>query len=100
MTEAKTRKQKTLSKLGWVCGKIEGLLADQNATLADIVFPHDAKPGETKLERLQRFKALLGETLAEINAGTPRVCATCQTPLGDAVLDEMPWAISCRACVS
>ena len=99
MPTLKARKRKTLDKLGWVCGKIQDLLADQSATAGDIVFPHDAKPGETLLERFQRFKAHLNETLAELNRGDARLCDKCQQPLGDEILDEMPWAGTCRDCV-
>lgn len=98
MATPMTRKQKTLRKLGWVCSKIEELLADQNITLADVLFPHEKKPGETDLERLQRFKAHLGETLTKINRGEDFVCRGCQEKLADAILDEMPWALTCPAC--
>jgi hypothetical protein len=100
VTVSNPRKRKTLGKLGWVCDQIADLLADQNATAADIVFPHDAKPGETVLERFQRFKALLNETIAQLNQSEARCCAKCNTLLPDAILDEMPWALSCRACAA
>ena len=99
MTAPNVRKRKTLAKLGWVCGKIEDILAGQNTTAKDIVFPHDAKPGETVLERFQRFKALLNETIAQLNQGEARCCAKCEAPLADAILDEMPWALRCQGCV-
>ncbi len=95
-----SRKKTTLAKLGWVCGQIERVLAGQNITLADIPLTHDPSPSETPLERLQAFKAVLNQTLAEINQGVARTCATCQQPLADAALDEMPWASVCQACTA
>lgn len=81
-----------------MCGKIEEMLADQNITLADVLFPHEKKPGETELERLQRFKAHLGETLAKINRNEGFSCRGCKAALADAILDEMPWALTCPSC--
>lgn len=95
---SQTRKQLTLAKLGWVCAKIEDILAGQDITLADIPLTTEAEPGETPLERLQRFKALLSETLAQINRGEPRQCAKCQEPIPDPILDDMPWATTCPEC--
>ena len=100
MVSSDSRKRKILSKLGWACNKIEDLLAGQNLTLADVQLPHERKPGETDLERLQRFKALLSDSLAELNRGAPRTCRVCQARLADDVLDDMPWATACRGCSS
>jgi hypothetical protein len=90
------RRRRTLDKLGEVSGKIATLLAGQDLDLSTL--PLNPEPGETKLERLQRFKALLNDTLAKINRGEPLVCPTCGGPIGDAALDEMPWATSCGTC--
>jgi len=92
------RRKRTLAKLGWVCGQIERLLAGQDVTLADVKLPHEREPGETELERLERFKALLGETLGQLDRGEPRCCRACQQPLEDVALDEMPWAWTCGRC--
>lgn len=94
------RKKRILAKLGWVCGQIEQILAGQDITLADVKLPHEKEPGETKLERLERFKALLNGALAELNRGEPRRCQKCGQPLDDATLDEIPWAWSCGRCAS
>lgn len=92
------RRRRTLDKLGEVSGKIAQLLAGQDLDLASMPLPGEGEPGETKLERLQRFKALLQETLARINRGEPLVCSRCGGPIGDVALDEMPWATLCGAC--
>lgn len=92
------RRQKTLAKLGWVCGQIEQILAGQDVRLADIELPHERAPGETELERLQRFKALLSDTLAELNRGEARRCRRCGAALAEALLDELPWADVCASC--
>ncbi len=95
---ARRRKRETLDKLGWVCRQIEHLLAGQDVRLGDLLLPHEAKPGETPLERLQAFKALLSEALAEQNRGEPRRCRRCQQPIPAPQLDAMPWAWACAAC--
>lgn len=92
------RKKAILAKLGQVCGQIEQILAGQDITLAEVLLPHEKKPGETKLERLERFKALLNAALGELNRGEPRRCRSCEQLLGDAILDELPWAWSCGRC--
>lgn len=94
------RKHKILGKLGQVCARIEDLLAGQAVTLADLPLPGDGEPGETDLERLQRFKALLGEALAELARGEARACRRCGEPLPDAELAPLPWATTHRACPS
>ncbi len=98
MSAIQGRRKKTLAKLGWVCGKIEQILAGQDVRLADIQLPHEREPGETELERLQRFKALLSDTLAELNRGEARRCLRCGAALPDPALDEMPWAFACASC--
>ncbi len=95
---ADARRKRTLAKLGSVCTKIEELLAGQNLTLKDVELPQDREPGETDLERLQRFKRQLGELLADQAAGRPRCCVGCRTELSEQVLDALPWANTCRAC--
>ena len=94
---SKDRKRLTLAKLGETCAKIEKILAGQNVTLADVVLPQDRDPRESPLERLQAFKGLLNETLAELARGEGRCCRTCGKPLPDNELDEMPWAFRCNS---
>ena len=98
MSSLEARKKRTLAKLGWVCAKIEEILAGGNLTLRDVKLPENKKPGETELERFQRFKALLGETLAQINRGEARTCSKCGQPIADKFVDDMPWIFTCPAC--
>ena len=101
MNEAQQRRKRlTLNKLGQVCQQLEAILAGQDMTLKDVILPQNQSPGETPLERLERFKALLNETLGELQAGQPRVCQGCQAPLPDPVVDEMPWAFACQSCAA
>ncbi len=90
-----TRKQTLLAKLGDVSRRIEKILSGQNATLADLPIP---EPGETPLERLQRFKRVLNDALSQWNRGEPRNCEKCGGAIADDALDEMPWASRCSAC--
>lgn len=90
-----TRRRKTLGKLGEICKKIERHLAGQNVTLADVQLPQDAAANATPLERLQLFKEVLNETLAQLNRGEARLCEQCAAPLPGPALDELPWALRC-----
>jgi len=98
MTDA--RRRRTLAKLGEVCRDLERVLAGQDARLQDVDLPGEGEPGETPRERLERFKARLSETLAELARGDPRRCRTCAEPLPDPVLDEVPWTTTCRSCAA
>ena len=90
-----TRRRRLLDKLGAVCAQIEQILAGQDLRIQDVKLPQERQPGETPLERLQRFKALLSEALAELARGEPRRCRHCQAPLSAQTLDELRWAWSC-----
>lgn len=92
------RRRHVLDTLGVVSDRIARLLADQDLTLADVPLPQEAEPGETPLERLRRFKALLQETLAALNRGEDPACRGCGGPIPEAALDAMPWASSCGRC--
>lgn len=92
------RRRLVLDTLGVVSERMAKLLADQDLTLADIPLPQDAEPGETPLDRLRRFKALLQETLAALNRGEDATCRACGGPIPDPALDVMPWASSCGRC--
>lgn len=91
----RARRKRILSVLGETCAKIEGILAGQSITLADIQLPQERDPGPAPLERLRVFKDLLSEALGELEAGEPRSCATCGEPLPAAELEETPWAYRC-----
>lgn len=92
------RRRLVLDTLGVVSDRMARLLADQDLTLADLALPQEAAPGETPLERLRRFKALLQETLAALNRGEDPACRACGGAIPDAALDAMPWASSCGGC--
>ena len=92
------RRKRVLAQLKIVCDKIEAILAGQDVTLED--FPLVLSPGETKLERLQRFKGRLQSVLADIDRGEPRLCSACASPIDERELDEMPWAETCARCAA
>lgn len=92
------RKQVVLAKLGEVSRKLEQLLAGQDVTLADIQLPQERDPGETPLERLRAFKALLQRVLEELRRGEVRTCERCGGAIPDPALDETPWVSACGRC--
>ena len=61
----------------------------------------DAKPGETVIDRLRRFMAIVD---SKIQASRPDSktaygrCENCGAPLSFAELEQLPWAERCRAC--
>lgn len=91
-----SRRRRVLDKLGEVSAKIEQLLAGQDVELSTL--PLQAEPGETPLERLRRFKALLQETLNALQRREAPRCQRCGGPIADAMLDELPWATGCGRC--
>ena len=90
----------TLRKLGDVCERIAKLKAGEQVTLASVQIPGEEEPGETPLERLERFKLLLNETLAALAEGTHGRCEACGEAVPNAELDEMPWATVCGRCAA
>ncbi|MCO5167792.1 MAG: hypothetical protein M9894_15710 [Planctomycetes bacterium] len=92
------RRRRVLDTLGVVSDRIAQLLAGQDLDLSQMKLPQDQEPGETPLERLRRYKALLQETLATLNRGEDPTCRACGGPIPEAALDELPWATGCGRC--
>ena len=90
------RRRRVLDQLGVVSRKLEAILAGQDLDLSQIELKPE--PGETPLERLRRFKALLQETLSTLTRGEAPRCLKCGGPIADAALDEVPWATGCGRC--
>ena len=55
-------------------------------------------PGETPIERLRRFLALIDERLLAIRQGRYGRCERCGRAFLFPELDEVPWATECREC--
>lgn len=99
--QIKRWRAKTLRKLGNICSRIADLKAGLDVRLASIAIPGTGgKPGETPLERLERFKRLLNATLARLAEGQLAPCAQCDQAIPVLELDEMPWADVCGACAA
>ena len=98
-TSAKEQRRARINQKGWeVYQRITALRAGQDASLADLDLDGIGQVGESRIERLERF-------LAQINAARTRLespeygqCLGCGGALGDAALDELPWAEFCQAC--
>jgi hypothetical protein len=92
------RRQRTLQQLQRVCARLEALLSGQDAGVAEVELPQDKRPGETPVERLQRYRRRLNEVLGCLQRGEALRCERCARALPDLELDETPWATRCRAC--
>lgn len=78
--------------------KLTRMLAGENLTLTEVVFPQDAKPGMKPKERLRLF---LDQVIrAQQRLGTPEFgrCVTCGAAFPDAAIDDTPWLEECREC--
>jgi hypothetical protein len=90
-------KRLILKKGAEVNEKLTALLAGQTPSLHGLL---DAKPGETPIERLQRFMKVLDDALARIREGRYGTCSECGAELGYVALEQMPWADTCTACAT
>ena len=51
-----------------------------------------------KEDRLRAYLSLINEARARLVSGGYGLCLTCSSPLGEAQLDELPWADICVRC--
>jgi RNA polymerase-binding transcription factor DksA len=58
------------------------------------------KPGETPIERLRRFVAIIDAALGRIRDGTYGRCSSCGAGLSYEQLQAMSWADTCPACAA
>src|SRR5262249_21993628 len=90
-------KRRLLKKGAEVNEKLTQLLNGQRRDLEALTGPR--KPGETPIERLRRFLALVDGRIQAIRAGRPYGrCEKCDAPLPFAHLEQVPWIDTCEAC--
>ena len=93
--EIRHLKKLLLRKGAEINERLTRLLAGQHVTLESILSP---KPGETPLERLRRFMALVDGSLQAIRAGSYGRCQRCGDGLPYAHLEQIPWIDTCQKC--
>jgi DnaK suppressor protein len=93
--EQHTLKRQLLKKGAEINEKLVALLNGQSPKIDDLL---TAKPGETPIERLRRFLALVDGRLVAIRNGTYGKCESCGAWLPFQQLHEVPWIDTCADC--
>jgi len=91
-------RRRLLKKGAEINEKLTQLLNGQNPSVDGLFGP--SKPGETPIERLRRFLALVDGRIQAIRAGRYGRCATCGEPLPYAHLEQVPWIDTCERCAA
>jgi RNA polymerase-binding transcription factor DksA len=89
-------RRRLLKKGAEINEKLTALLANQKVDL-DALLGH-GKPGETPIERLRRFLALVDGAIQSIRRGSYGRCLSCGDGLPFPDLEQVPWIDTCRAC--
>lgn len=79
--------------------KLVRLLNEQGR--APVVMPGANDPGETAVEKLQRFLALVDGKAKALRSGAVSgfgLCESCGAPISFTELEQVPWADRCRGC--
>jgi RNA polymerase-binding transcription factor DksA len=90
-------RRQLLRKGSELAEKLAELMAGKEIRMEEIL---RTKPGETPIERLRRFMALIDGRLAAIRAGTYGRCEQCGDGLPYAHLEQIPWIDTCQACAA
>ena len=85
-----------LKKGAEINDKLTKLLAGEKVSIEDLV--SGGRPGETPIERLRRFMALVDRALLAMKSGLYGHCQRCGQWLGYDDLTGMPWLETCRSC--
>ena len=78
--------------------RLTRLMAGQNATLASLQVADAARPGETPIERLQRYLRSVSDAQKRLANGSFGHCLDCGAAIDPVLLDERPWTSSCPVC--
>jgi RNA polymerase-binding transcription factor DksA len=95
--QVQSLRRRLLMKGRDVSDRLAALLAGQTPSATDLV---DAKPGETPIERLQRYLALVDRQIHATVDGSYGRCRGCGEPFSYESLAELPWAELCLRCDS
>ncbi len=91
-------RRRLLKKGAEINEKLTALLANKRVDVDALL--GRGKPGETPIERLRRFLALVDGAIQAIRRGTYGRCASCGDGLPFAHLDQVPWIDTCAACAA
>jgi hypothetical protein len=85
-----------LKKGAEINAELTGLLNGQKVSVEALLGA--GKPGESPIERLRRFLALVDGRIQAIRAGSYGRCITCGDGLPFAELEQIPWIDTCQSC--
>lgn len=76
--------------------KLTQLLSGETVHLGALLT--SGRPGQSPVERLRGFLALIDERLHALRDGRYGRCASCGRSLAFVALEQVPWATQCGAC--
>jgi RNA polymerase-binding transcription factor DksA len=88
-------RRRLLAKGRDLAEQLAALMAGLSPRATDLL---DAKPGETKIEKVRRYLDLVDRKIKAIAAGSYGHCEGCDAPFPYAVLAELPWIARCPTC--
>ena|ERR1041385_5179584 len=95
--ELESLRRALLRKGSDLAEKLAALMAGKHVQV-DALGP--TKPGETPIEKLRRYLALVDSKIKAIAAGTYGHCDRCHAEIPYVELEQMPWADRCTACAA
>lgn len=95
--ELDTIRRRLLVKGRELAEDLAALMAGQEPKAIDLL---DAKPGETKIEKVRRYLDLVDRKIKAVAAGGYGRCEGCDQPIPHRLLAEMPWMDRCPACAA
>ncbi|MSP62981.1 MAG: hypothetical protein EXR72_22125 [Myxococcales bacterium] len=96
--EIQRLKKQLLKKGAEINSKLTALLNGQQVNVEGLL--GGGKPGQTPIERLRRFMAIVDASLRAIRAGTYGRCVGCGAGLPYVELEQVPWIDTCPTCAA
>lgn len=81
-----------------VATKLSEVLAGKDIDLSELGDLRGIDPRDTKERRLREYLDTINAARTRLLKGDYGICLECKEPLGDALLDETPWATLCNDC--
>jgi RNA polymerase-binding transcription factor DksA len=88
-------RRKLLAKGRDLAQELSELMAGLKPKATDLL---EAKPGETRIERVRRYLDLVDRKIKAVAAGRYGLCDSCATPIPLVQLNELPWLERCAGC--
>jgi RNA polymerase-binding transcription factor DksA len=96
--ELQQLKRQLLKKGAEINEKLTRLLNHQTVDVGELL--GGGQPGETPIERLRRFMAIIDARLVAIREGRYGICEQCGDGLPFSHLEQIPWLDTCQRCAA